>query len=445
MATNAYQDPIYNLKAVVERTGVTADALRAWERRYGLPKPARTEAGHRIYSQRDIDVVRWLVARQEEGLRIGRAVKLWQSLEGEGRDPLRTMPLPAETPAAKRPMGETVAELRRDWLAACLAYEEQAAEQALTRALAMYPPQLVYSQIIGLAIAEIGHGWYRGDVTPQQEHFASQLAMRRLQTLMEAAPPPTRRGRILAACPPGEEHTLGLLTFSLLLRRNGWDVVYLGAKVPLKKMEDTIAAAEPDLIVLAAQQLHSAASLLKMARLEWHTTVPLAFGGRIFNEVPDLQSRIPGHFLGPTIDRGVTEAERLLTTARPVPEVELPGESARAALLHYRERRPTLEAHVEQALTAAGLDIDSLRELNESFARAIEAALTFDDTDLLGHYVDWLTGLGERQRPSLDHLRVYLQAYLDASQSHLDARAARLVNWLSRRTDQPGVPVGEAP
>jgi DNA-binding transcriptional MerR regulator len=59
MAKDAYRDPIYNLKAVVAETGITADALRAWERRYSLPQPGRTEAGHRIYSRRDIDVIKW--------------------------------------------------------------------------------------------------------------------------------------------------------------------------------------------------------------------------------------------------------------------------------------------------------------------------------------------------------------------------------------------------
>ena len=70
------QEPTFNLKVVVQETGLKPDTLRAWERRYGLPQPHRTPGGHRLYSQRDIDTLKWLVARQNEGMSISRAVKL---------------------------------------------------------------------------------------------------------------------------------------------------------------------------------------------------------------------------------------------------------------------------------------------------------------------------------------------------------------------------------
>ncbi len=68
--------PIYNLKAVVQETGIKPDTLRAWERRYGLPEPQRTASGHRLYTDRDVATLKWLVARQDDGLTISRAVAL---------------------------------------------------------------------------------------------------------------------------------------------------------------------------------------------------------------------------------------------------------------------------------------------------------------------------------------------------------------------------------
>jgi len=436
MGNDAYRNPIYNLKAVVEKTGVTADALRAWERRYGLPDPARTDAGHRIYSQRDIDQIKWLVARQEEGLRIGRAVKLWRSLEEDGQDPLRSMPLPSETPRTRLPAGDTVADLREDWLSSCLVYDEKGADETLTRAFAMYPPEMVCSQIIGAAIEQIGEEWYRGRITPQQEHFASQLAMRRLETLMDATPPPTRRGRILVACPPGEEHTLGLFTFALLLRRAGWDVVYLGENVPVEEMEGTIEAVEPDLIVLAAQQLHTAARLLEMARLAQQQDVSVAFGGHIFNQAPTLRDRIPGHFLGTTLDQGLREAEHLMTTARRTPDVALPSEAQREARSDFLSNRAALESDVWQALAGSQLDRQTVQELHETVGRGIDAALRFGDIDLVGGHLEWLRGLDEAYRPSHALLDRYLQAYYEAAEEHLGERGALIVEWLGERVAQ---------
>ncbi|NJL05538.1 MAG: MerR family transcriptional regulator, partial [Chloroflexaceae bacterium] len=68
--------PIYNTKAVSQETGVPADTFRAWERRYGVPRPHRTEGGHRLYSERDIAVIRWLRDRTAEGMTISQAVAL---------------------------------------------------------------------------------------------------------------------------------------------------------------------------------------------------------------------------------------------------------------------------------------------------------------------------------------------------------------------------------
>ena len=84
-----YSDkPIYNLKVVLRETGIKADVLRAWERRYGLPMPQRSPGGHRLYSERDIAIIKWLITRQNEGLSISSAVELFREKEVLSQDPL---------------------------------------------------------------------------------------------------------------------------------------------------------------------------------------------------------------------------------------------------------------------------------------------------------------------------------------------------------------------
>ena len=97
--------PAYNLKAVLKETGLKPDVLRAWERRYGLPSPGRTEGGHRLYSDHDVALLKWLMQRQAEGLSISRAANLWQEAATTGKDLLQSngqqqgAELPAFTPA----------------------------------------------------------------------------------------------------------------------------------------------------------------------------------------------------------------------------------------------------------------------------------------------------------------------------------------------------------
>jgi DNA-binding transcriptional MerR regulator len=268
------QTPAFNLKVVLKETGIAADTLRAWERRYGIPMPQRTPGGHRLYSQHDIHLIKWLMARQKEGLSISRAVDLWQELVGAGTDPLAGEPgaKPLETSAS--PLGTgSLENLRLEWLSACQAYNEAGAEQALNQAFALYPVETVVTELIQAGLHEMGEMWQRGQASVQQEHFASALAGRRLEALIAAAPPPTRPEAILLACPAEEWHAFPLLLLSLLLRRRGWNTVYLGANVPLEEMDETIQAVRPALVIMAAQGLVSAAALRRA--LPWlQTTGP---------------------------------------------------------------------------------------------------------------------------------------------------------------------------
>ena len=51
--------------------------------------------------------------------------------------------------------------------------------------------------------------------------------------------------RALLACPPGEQHELGLLCFGLLLRERGWRIAYLGAETPTVRSSTAIAELSP--------------------------------------------------------------------------------------------------------------------------------------------------------------------------------------------------------
>src|SRR5215208_7309322 len=95
--------PAFNLKVVLKETGLAADTLRAWERRYGLPIPQRSAGGHRLYSQRDIETIKWLLKRQAEGLSISRAVDLWNEQLASGSDPLAGSGEPTFPSAAMLP------------------------------------------------------------------------------------------------------------------------------------------------------------------------------------------------------------------------------------------------------------------------------------------------------------------------------------------------------
>jgi DNA-binding transcriptional MerR regulator len=426
----------FNLKAVVQETGLTPDTLRAWERRYGLPQPQRSAGGHRLYSHHDINILKWLIARQEEGLSISKAVDLWNRLEAEGQDPLRmaqyAVPLPAVA-SVSPVVGETLADLREAWVSACISFNEQSAEQVLSQAFALYPVEIVCFDVLSAGLASIGEEWYRGEVTVQQEHFASELARRRLESLIAATPAPTRPGRILAGAPPGEGHDLSLLMLALLLRRQGWDVVYLGANVPLERLESAIDTTQPQIMVASTQQLHTAATLLEFGHFLLAEGIPLAFGGRIFNLIPALRSRIPGHFLGDNLSEAPRVVEQMMSSPVPLaPVATAASEAYQHALEHFREHLPRIEAYVWQAMEPLDIMHAHLSRANESLARDIKAALTLGDMDFLSGELAWIEGLLANHQVPADLLGHFLNTYHQAIRTHLDERGQPIVAWLTQ-------------
>lgn len=436
MAVFADETPTFNLKAVVRETGLKPDTLRAWERRYGLPRPERSRGKHRLYSQRDIEILKWLIARQEEGMTISRAVDLWHKLVAEGLDPLQT--LPTESGTTIVPLaGEMLNRLRDDWVDACMAFDEARAEQLLAQAFALYPPETVCLEILRRGVVAIGEAWHAGRVTVQQEHFASELALRRLEALI-AATQPTRPGRILLGCPPEESHTFTVLLLSFLLRRRGWHTLYLGANVPLNRLETTLEQARPQLVILGAQLLTTAATLADMADRLLHLRVPLAFGGLVFTQTPALIERIPGYYLGHRLEDAPLEVEKLLNAPPPLPKpVPIPPgyEEARS---HFLTQVPHIHVRVNQILGEAGiLDRGPLNPLhlfiaNNHLAQSIHAALRLGDLHFLRTDITWIQSLlAERHLPE-EALPLYLQAYYRAAAEHLDARGAIIVAYLRR-------------
>ena len=421
--------PAYNLKVAVNETGLTPATLRAWERRYKLFKPQRSTGGHRLYSEDEINLLKWLVARQKEGLSISRAVDLWRS---QADQPLAQN----HFPAVSRPLPATgegmLDQLRQAWLEACLAFNEPEAELAMAKALAVATPDVVCTQLMQRGLAELGAGWYTGTVSIQQEHFASALVLRRLNALFAVAPMPTQSDRLLAACPPGENHDLALLMLAFIMRWRGWEVIYLGADVPLDQLDATLRATAPHLVLSVAQTLPGAASLSELARFTHDRSIPLAYGGGIFNQIDGLSERIPGHFLSQKIDTAPQAIEHILTH-QPSPPASRPLPPAyAAALAGIREKEALIITRIREILRSSPIHPRYVDVANAHFTRAVTAALVLGEINYLDYPVEWLNGLMENNGLSPTLAFQYYRAFHQAVLEQPGSQAWPVLGWLSR-------------
>lgn len=422
--------PVFNLKAVVRATGVAAPTLRAWERRYGLPRPQRAPSGRRLYSRQDAETIHWLVARQAEGMTIGQAVALWRSLEEAGKDPLVEYPRrPAKHPPAEQ---EALERWRDAWIAACLAFDESAADAAFGQALAMFPPEVVCTEVLLEGLSWIGEAWYRGAATVHQEHFASYLAARWIQAPLASAPPISRPDLVMVICPPGERHAFGPLLLTYLLRRAGWGIVYLGADTPVAEMRATVQRSAPRWVIATAHHLPPVVGVQALGTLLEDMGVPLAFGGRIFNQVPTLRSRIRGYFLGEQIREVPMRLEEWAVRLPPLPPLVPIPDAYRQAQIRYVDQEPFIRARVF-ALLAYPPTHDLPQWLIDYTFAHIRAALMLGDMALADAYVDWLRGLQGGLSLSPGWVTPFLEAYQKGIEHYLGQDGAPLLEWLSQQ------------
>lgn len=424
---------IYNIKAVVNQTGLNPATIRAWERRYGLPNPERSDGGHRQYSQHDIDTLKWLISHQDEGMSISHAVELWQSIIDQGEDPLQPTAGPeVEASRAAAPvLGIQIDELRTAWINACLVFDRDSAEQVLARAFALFPPEIVCIELLQKALVEVGDGWHQGTVTVQQEHFTTALSEQRIEILIAAEAAPTRSEKIVVCAAPGERHTFGPNLLAYLLRRQGWDVIYLGADVPIENFGATIANLQPQLVIVSAQLFYTAAAAKEIAVSIEDQDVLLAYGGQIFNLMPEIKQYIPGFFLGPTLEDAVDTTATLLSHPFVNPKSPAADERYQEAINRYRARQSLIESHVWGTFIATNKPTNHLTAINSDISQAIMAALTLGNIDLLSSDIGWIEDLLTGYHQSSTYIHDYILAYYQASKIHLGEPAKIIVNWLA--------------
>ena len=431
----AKKAPAYNLKVVLQLTGIKPDTLRAWERRYGLPLPQRTAGGHRLYSKHDIEMIKWLMLRQDEGMRINRAIELWRDIESGGIDPLdETNPIGSVEPSGEQPVisGISLQEIRDNWIEACMAYDEAKAERILSQSFALYPVELVCLEILQRGIVEIGKRWYQGEITVQQEHFASGLVIRRLESLIAASPLPTRSEKILVGCPAHEEHVMAALMTTLFLRRHGWDVIYLGANVPLADLEKAVRSTQARLVILIASRLFTAANILEAARALESEGIHLAFAGSIFSRQENLSKNIPGHYLGDRLDRVVQEVEAVLKNPG-IPETSAaPNHEYAAAKTRLDERQSMIKQEILDQLSNDGINEHTLRMANDALVNDILAALALNDMDSIKHEIEWVGTLLAHKKMSDKLLADYLMIVVHAIERHAGGEAKLVSDWLRK-------------
>lgn len=236
-------EPVLRIGEVARRTGITVATLRAWERRYGLLEPHRTDGGHRLYREADVARVHAMSQLLEDGWSAAAAAR------EVVREPGTVVPLRAM--AGGGDATEAAAELIGRLEEAIDAFDAAAVDELIDDVLVRLQVPRALDEVILPMLRRVGDGWQDDPRVIAREHFASNTLRPRLQRLLRS-PLSGRSRAVLAAVPEGETHDLGLLASSAVAVDAGWRVHYLGADTPTAAIERGVAQLRPDVVLIGS-------------------------------------------------------------------------------------------------------------------------------------------------------------------------------------------------
>jgi DNA-binding transcriptional MerR regulator len=207
----------YNIKAVSNMLGISPGTLRAWERRYQVIAPTRSESGHRLYTDEQVEILRQLVAKVNEGVTIRQAVALLENNEPKSKSLSCGLSV------------DVVDELFQSFVA----FDEQRVHALLNYLFSIYTVEKVVVDIFTSLILHIRNWRNAKKMTSAHESFVRSILRSKIGIIFSNIPVASPFPKAISILGPNEMDELTLLIFSVYLRLKGFHVVYVGETVSI--------------------------------------------------------------------------------------------------------------------------------------------------------------------------------------------------------------------
>jgi MerR family transcriptional regulator, light-induced transcriptional regulator len=263
----------YNIKAISNMVGIQPGTLRAWERRYQILNPVRNESGHRLYTEEDLRKLKWLTEKVSGGFTISQAVSL---LETESST-VGTFEEEGEVDSPQK--------IRDELLTMLLSFEEGKAQDLINHAFSLYSVEKVVIDILGSLLVTVGDMWEKGQITSAHEHYTTQVLKTRISMIFYSLPSNGLLPKAIAVCGPNETHEVGLLVFTLFLRRKGFEVIYLGSSIEDKDVELIVKEVDPTFLFMSCTMMENAEKTLNLTNqmIKKFPHLKVGLGGYVFD------------------------------------------------------------------------------------------------------------------------------------------------------------------
>jgi methanogenic corrinoid protein MtbC1 len=218
----------YSIDQFSKITGISKLVLRTWENRYDYLKANRTKTNLRFYS--DQLLIKALKTKHliNSGYKISFITK---KNDTELDDLIGTLKNSADQKISSDYYINKMIE-------SGLKYDAKLFNSTYKECLKEFDHIEFYKNIMLPTFSKIGLFWLTNRMNPAQEHFLSEMFKQKVYSEINKANKTNYKSKTwLLFLPPNEHHEIGLLFSRFLLIKNGFNVIYLGANVPLDSIK----------------------------------------------------------------------------------------------------------------------------------------------------------------------------------------------------------------
>jgi DNA-binding transcriptional MerR regulator len=238
----------YTISDLEQISGIKAHTIRIWEKRYKALRPMRSAGNTRYYDERQLQKLLNVVSISETGKKISELFSL----------PEAELNRLLEEEITNSHSSDTQFEyFISQMLVSGLSYNEPAFEKNFSACLLRYGMNNTYQNIIYPMLVRIGLIWGKDELCPAQEHFISNLVRQKILAAIDGLPLITAsKQNWLLYLPEGEDHEIGLMFSSYMIRSTQKRTIYLGAHVPLTSLKEAINENQPTHILFFMVKNH---------------------------------------------------------------------------------------------------------------------------------------------------------------------------------------------
>jgi DNA-binding transcriptional MerR regulator len=244
-----------NMKAVLRQTGLSADNLRAWEKRHGAVQPKRSDSGRRVYSDREVQRLRMLAELVRHGHTIGKVAQLSDKelivLLNQSRETSNSRPLVHSN--------QDIQKSIEDLMSAIDSFDLVSVRSALCRIRFLVSPREFAMSLVTQIMFLLGKRIDEGRISIAQEHALSELVqahMKRIYEDLESQEGRATSPKSLVFCTrEGDPHDLGILIAATVCRFRGYSTHYIGKSLPVASLQQATEKLRPDAVVLSLSTL----------------------------------------------------------------------------------------------------------------------------------------------------------------------------------------------